>query len=120
MTTKANGKSRVQSGAKHVAGQRGLREESVKGGGSKTATVDTELGFSVQMTEADRLAEKLAAMRDELEVKQTNIKTVLDDLRTAMHQESRTFVKGRAPSGIAYTFELSQPDEKVVIKKAAE
>lgn len=113
-------KPKGKKGKEPVRGKRSEREESAAGGGEKTAAVDVELGFSVQMTEADKLAEKLAGMREELEVKQTNIKTVLEDLQAAMHQEKRTFLKARAASGLVYAFSLETPGEKVVIKKASD
>lgn len=109
-----------QSGADHVAGQRGQREDSVKGGGEKTAEIDTvktELGFGVEMSEADKEAEACANLADEIDVKSQNLKNAKVNLEAAMTREKRTFVKARASSGIPYTFELSLSETKLKIKR---
>lgn len=109
-----------QSGADHVAGQRSQREDSVKGGGEKTAEIDTqktELGFGIDMTEADKEAEACANLADEVDVKLQNLKSRKETLMAAMTREKRTFVKARASSGIPYTFERENAGERLKIKR---
>ena len=104
-------------GGDFVGKKRDEREESAAGGGNKTATVDTELGLAIEMSEADKLAEGLAVEKDSIDVATENLKNHLEDLQAAMHRENRKFVKARTAGGIIYTFELARPEEKVKIKK---
>ena len=104
-------------GGDHVGKKRSEREAGGTGAAAGTVTVDTELPMKIEMSEADKLAEGLAAEKDGIDVATENLKNHLEDLQAAMHRENRKFVKARTAGGIVYTFELAQAEEKVKIKK---
>jgi uncharacterized protein YbbK (DUF523 family) len=80
-------------------------------------TMKTELGFKIEMTKTNRIAEDLAKIREEIEDRTESMKRQAEALLEQMRQDKVTRIKVRSPGGILYCFEAVTLGEKIKITK---
>lgn len=83
-----------------------------------TKPLKTELGLKILVAPAQKEAERVAAVQEELEERKERLKRALADLLAAMRKGSLNRLSARAPGGTPYVFVVKATDVKVQISKA--